>query len=116
MSAVGNSHGLDVQTYQNIDRQPLEVMAEWRRGGLLTIVAIDGKGPRSVGAQMVVAEDGSVHGYLTGGCLEGELKAVAQQVIAKECNELRRYGKGSPYIDMRLPCGAGIDVYFLASP
>ncbi|HRN83590.1 MAG TPA: XdhC family protein, partial [Hyphomicrobium sp.] len=27
-------------------------------------------------------------------------------------NRLVRYGKGSPYLDIRLPCGSGLDLYF----
>lgn len=99
-----------------IDYPPLLVLSKWRskgwRSALLTVVAIDGRSPRSVGAQMVVNEHGDMHGYLTGGCLEGELRLVAQHVIRNGQNELRRYGKGSPYIDLRLPCGSGIDIYF----
>lgn len=92
------------------------VMRDWinrgKRCALLSIVAIDGASPRSVGAQMVVSETGRMHGYLTGGCLEGELRLVAQKVISEERNRLYRYGKDSPFIDLKLPCGSGVDIYF----
>src|SRR5690606_17650452 len=71
-----------------------------------------GKSPRTVGAQMAVNEYGQIQGYLTGGCLEHELAAVALMLAQSGSNEIRRYGRGSPYIDMRLPCGSGIDIYF----
>ncbi|MGV6875700.1 XdhC family protein [Pseudochelatococcus sp. B33] len=99
-----------------IDLAPLLVLADWRRAGLrsalLTIVSIDGKSPRSLGAQMVVNERGALYGYLTGGCLERDLARVGVEVILNGRNEIRRYGKGSPYIDLRLPCGSGIEIYF----
>jgi xanthine dehydrogenase accessory factor len=36
----------------------------------------------------------------------------AQSVIRDGHNRLVRYGKGSPYFDVKLPCGSGIDLYF----
>jgi len=106
----------DLSVHREIDRPPLLALADWRRQGrrtaLLSIIAIDGKSPRTVGSQMAVSAQGHVHGYLTGGCLEHELVLVAQQVMALGRNESRRYGKGSPYFDLRLPCGSGIDIYF----
>jgi xanthine dehydrogenase accessory factor len=102
--------------HRTIDRPPLLTLAEWRRqhlrSALLTIIAIDGKSPRSLGAQMAVNQHSQIEGYLTGGCLEHELALVAGAVMDSRKNEIRRYGRGSPYIDLRLPCGSGIDVYF----
>lgn len=37
---------------------------------------------------------------------------LAADAIRNGTNILHRYGKGSPFIDIRLPCGSGIDVYF----
>lgn len=106
----------DLAAHRNIDRPALLTLAGWRRQGLrsslLTIVGIDGKSPREIGAQMAVNEYGQIQGYLTGGCLEHELAAVAVALINSKINEVRRYGLGSPYIDMRLPCGSGLDIYF----
>jgi xanthine dehydrogenase accessory factor len=61
---------------------------------------------------MAVAEDGRYVGYLSGGCLEQAIVLEAQDVIAKRSNRLVRYGRGSQYVDIRLPCGSGLDVYF----
>lgn len=106
----------ELACYRAIDLAPLLVLADWRRAGvrsaLLTIVRIDGRSPRSLGAQMVVNEHGALYGYLTGGCLERDLAYVGMEVIRSERNEIRRYGRDSPYIDLRLPCGSGVDIYF----
>ena len=106
----------DLAAHRQIDRSEILALADWRRRGLktslLTIIAIDGKSPRSVGAQMAVNALGQIQGYLTGGCLEHELALVALALAKSGRNEVRRYGRGSPYIDMRLPCGSGIDVYY----
>ncbi|MDX2264580.1 MAG: XdhC family protein [Hyphomicrobiales bacterium] len=87
----------------------------WTRDGahaaLITLIGIEGGAPRPIGAQMAVAEDGRASGHISGGCLEGALIAEARAAMAEGRNRLVRYGKGSPYIDVRLPCGSGLDLY-----
>lgn len=94
----------------------LPSLTAWRRDGaraaLVTIVGIEGTSPRPIGAQMAVAEDGRAVGYLSGGCLEQAVALEAQAAIKEGRNRLVRYGRGSPYFDVRLPCGSGIDLYF----
>ena len=76
---------------------------------LATIVALGGGGPRPVGAQMVIGE-GILSGFLSGGCLEADVVGHAQACLAD--GEPRRlvYGTGSPWPDIRLLCGARIDI------
>ena len=94
----------------------LPQLLDWRRRGLrtalATLVAIDGSFPRALGAQMAIAQDGSAAGYISGGCLEGAVIAEAQGAILDHKNRLVRYGKGSKYFDIVLPCGSGVDFYF----
>jgi xanthine dehydrogenase accessory factor len=74
-----------------------------------TIVALDGGGPRPIGTQMVVG-DGILSGFLSGGCLEADVVGHAEACLAD--GEPRRlvYGTGSPWPDIRLLCGARIDI------
>lgn len=76
---------------------------------LATITALDGGGPRPVGTQMVFGE-GLVSGFLSGGCVEGDVAGHAAACLAD--GEPRRlvYGAGSPWPDIRLLCGARIDI------
>lgn len=94
----------------------LPTLAGWRAAGLgtalMTIVYVDGSAPRPLGSQMAVNERGEAVGNLTGGCAEAAIIAEAQACIVEGRNRMTRYGKDSPYIDLRLPCGAGIDVFF----
>jgi xanthine dehydrogenase accessory factor len=91
-------------------------MLAWRAQGLrtalVTLVAIDGNTPRPLGAQMAVAEDQRFSGYLSGGCIEQAIALEACQAITAGQNRLVRYGKGSAYLDVQLPCGSGLDLYF----
>src|SRR3546814_4792955 len=75
---------------------------------LATIVAADG-GPRPVGAQMVVTETDS-WGFLSGGCIESDVARNGREVIRDGRVRTLVYGKGSPFIDIRLPCGGRIEV------
>lgn len=94
----------------------LPMLRFWRSSGmrvaLVTLVGVVGGAPRQPGAQMAVAEDGSYVGYLSGGCLEQAVALEARDVIARAENRLVRYGERSPYLDIRLPCGSGLDLYF----
>ena len=76
---------------------------------LATIVGLDGGGPRPLGTQMVVAE-GFVAGFLSGGCLEGDIAGHAKAVIASGRTMRLIYGHGSPWPDIRLMCGARVEI------
>jgi xanthine dehydrogenase accessory factor len=85
--------------------------AEGQRCALVTLVGVDGNAPRAEGAQMAVSETGSWSGYLSGGCLEQAIALEAMEAIKAQTPRLLRYGKGSPYFDIRLPCGSGLDIF-----
>ena len=76
---------------------------------LAPIVALEGGGPRPVGTQMVIA-DGEVSGFLSGGCLEADVAGHAKRVLATGEPQRLIYGDGSPWPDIRLLCGARIEV------
>jgi xanthine dehydrogenase accessory factor len=77
---------------------------------LCTIVGIDGSFSRRVGAQLAVSTDGTTAGSLSDGCLEAELASQAQAAQVAGIPKLLRYGRGSPFLDFRLPCGSGLDI------
>jgi xanthine dehydrogenase accessory factor len=64
-----------------------------------------------LGAQLAVAGDKRFAGSISGGCLEQALTEEAQIAMKEGTNRTLRYGVGSPYLDVRLPCGGGIDLY-----
>lgn len=76
---------------------------------LASIVALDGGGPRPVGTQMVFG-DKTISGFLSGGCIEADVEAHARACL--EDGQPRRlvYGEGSPWPDIRLLCGARIEI------
>ena len=83
---------------------------------LCTLVGVEGGFSRSVGAQFAVRPDGSTVGDMTGGCLEAALITEAQDARATGRARSVRYGLGSPFIDIRLPCGGGVDCFIDPDP
>lgn len=76
---------------------------------LVTITAAEGGGPRGVGAQMVITAD-DMGGFLSGGCIEADVALHGREAIAAGRPKRVVYGRGSPYVDTRLPCGGRLDL------
>ncbi|HEX7856617.1 MAG TPA: XdhC family protein [Sphingobium sp.] len=78
---------------------------------LCTLVGLEGSFSRRLGAQIAIAPDGRTVGSLSDGCLERQLASDAAAMRrAGEPPKVIRYGRGSPIIDFRLPCGGGLDI------
>jgi xanthine dehydrogenase accessory factor len=77
-----------------------------------TVVATFSSAPRAAGAAMVVAQDGAVTGSVSGGCVEGAVYELGQQVIADGTGVLQRYGvSDDDAFAVGLTCGGIIDIY-----
>ena len=85
-------------------------------GALITIVDTDGGGPREPGSHMAVLADGTYCGYVSGGCVEAAIAGEALKVLRSGQDAVLRFGRGSPFIDVRLPCGGGIDLHVHVNP
>ncbi len=90
-------------------------LAAWSEAGervaLVTLAGVDGNAPRAVGAQMAVAESGRWSGYISGGCLERAIVLEGIAALQEGKPRFLRFGKNSPFFDIRLPCGSGLDVF-----
>ena len=82
---------------------------------LCTIVGIDGSFSRRVGTQLAVSADGRA-GDMADRCLDDELASQARAAMQHGPPLLLRYGQGSPFVDFRLPCGAGLDIWIDPHP
>jgi xanthine dehydrogenase accessory factor len=76
---------------------------------LVTLFAVEGGGPRPPGAQMLLAETGMT-GFLSGGCVEGDVAIHAAATLADGAPRRLVYGEGGPWPDIRLLCGARIEL------
>lgn len=93
------------------DVRPALRRAAGQGGGLVlaTLVSVEGGGPRPEGTQMVFAP-GLVAGYFSGGCVEGDVAGHAWACLADGEPRTLVYGEGSPWPDIRLLCGARIEI------
>jgi len=91
----------------------LAAFQSWRGApmALATVVSTWGSAPRPRGSHMLVHADGRFEGSVSGGCVEGEVLALAEQVIASGSAERRRYGVSDASAwEAGLPCGGSIEV------
>jgi len=92
-----------------------ELMKWWEAGdtvGVGTVVATFQSAPRPPGASMLVGEDGTAVGSVSGGCVEGAVYDLAQSVIESGQPVLQRYGvSDDDAFAVGLTCGGILDVY-----
>lgn len=68
-----------------------QALAAGEQVALATVVHLDGSGYRSPGARMLVRESGQLTGAVSGGCLEGDARRKAMNVIRQRRNRLVVY-------------------------
>ncbi len=82
------------------------------RAAIATVVEVRRSAPRPPGAKLVVGEHGSISGSVSGGCVEGAVTAVAEQILAGAPPRLLSFGiADADGWDVGLPCGGEIDVW-----
>jgi xanthine dehydrogenase accessory factor len=95
-------------------------MERWTQDGkqfaLATVIQTWGSAPRGVGSCMIVAHeaDGSVlvHGSVSGGCVEGAVMDVAEQVIKTKLPQTVEFGVADETAwNVGLSCGGRIRVF-----
>ncbi len=90
-------------------------METWKAGetaGVATVVATFRSAPRPAGASMVVAPDASAYGSVSGGCVEGAVYELAQEVVQAGDPVLQRYGvSDDDAFAVGLTCGGILDVF-----
>src|SRR5918911_1317370 len=90
-------------------------MRWWEAGetvGVGTVVATFQSAPRPPGASMLVGEDGTAVGSVSGGCVEGAVYDLAQSVVESGEPVLQRYGvSDDDAFAVGLTCGGILDVF-----
>lgn len=80
------------------------------------ITGVDGPSYRPRGAAMVIDAAGQATGSLSSGCLENDLILHSLAAMADGLPRNLRYGKGSPFLDIILPCGGALDITVIPRP
>ncbi|HEX4108436.1 MAG TPA: XdhC family protein, partial [Solirubrobacteraceae bacterium] len=94
----------------------LDSVGVWTRSGegcaLATVVATKHSAPQPAGTKMAVSAGGQVSGAVSGGCVEGAVVEVAEDVIDGAPARLLHYGIADEEAwDVGLPCGGEISIW-----
>lgn len=93
---------------------PLTAALECRDGVLAVITGIVGPSYRPLGEIMAFCGDHQA-GTLSSGCIETDLARHAARSLT-DGPQVVRYGQGSPWFDLQLPCGGGLEITLLPRP
>lgn len=92
-----------------------ELLRWWREGrpvGMATVVATWRSAPRPAGASMLLGPGGEAVGSVSGGCVEGAVYELSEEVVASGTPVLQRYGvSDDDAFAVGLTCGGILDVY-----
>ena len=88
----------------------VHLAGQTKRFALVTSVGIEGGAARALGSLAVVDEDGVMTGYLSNGCIDKDIQLHALDALKSNTKKLIRYGDGSQYADLTLPCGGSLSV------
>ncbi|TCO35315.1 xanthine dehydrogenase accessory factor [Kribbella steppae] len=97
-------------------RDVLERLVEWWRAGesvaVGTVVATFESAPRPPGAVMLVGPDGEAVGSVSGGCVEGAVYQLGEEILESGEPVLQRYGvSDESAFAVGLTCGGIIDIF-----
>lgn len=97
-------------------RDVIEAVANWIQQGetfaLATVVSTSKSAPRPAGASMAVGSGGEAVGSVSGGCVEGTVYQLGQEVIEDGFPVLERFGySDDDAFAVGLTCGGIIDVF-----
>jgi len=97
----------------------LDDVTRWSERGdrIATATVVDFKrsAPRTPGSKMAVNEHGEVSGQVSGGCVEGAVVTIADDVLRGGEPQLLHFGIADDEAwDVGLPCGGEIDVWVQA--
>src|SRR5690606_13112460 len=92
-----------------------QLLAWWEQGRAVamgTVVATFRSAPRPSGAAMLVGPDGEAVGSVSGGCVEGAVYDLGQEVLETRVPQLERYGiSDDDAFAVGLTCGGILDVF-----
>lgn len=108
---------------QNISDHPLDIfqfmqdaLAAGRRCVLAALIEVNGPSAREIGSMMAIREDGQYAGLMSNGCVDGDIAIQALETLKDGKARRVIYGAGSPYLDIKLPCGGSLEVLLLPDP
>jgi xanthine dehydrogenase accessory factor len=79
---------------------------------LATVIDVKRSAPRPPGAKMAISSGGEISGAVSGGCVEGAVVEVAEEILNGGQPRLLHFGIADEEAwDVGLPCGGEISVW-----
>lgn len=98
-------------SHDDIPEQALDWVEAGRKVALATVVRTWGSAPRPLGAQLVVAEDSTFQGSVSGGCVESAVIFEALEAMEDgKCRVLSFGVSNATAFEVGLACGGEIEV------
>lgn len=103
-------------TFLDEARDPLIIAEGWMKDGkdvaIATVIETWGSAPRPVGSHLVIDAEGTFHGSVSGGCVEGAVISEALDVIGSGKPKILEFGVADETAwQVGLSCGGKIRVY-----
>jgi xanthine/CO dehydrogenase XdhC/CoxF family maturation factor len=100
----------------NRDEDILQAAETWQKAGhgvaLATVVETWGSAPRPAGSSLVINDDVTILGSVSGGCVEGAVVTEALDVIASGKSKMLEFGVADETAwNVGLSCGGTIRVF-----
>lgn len=87
------------------------------KAAVATVVKVYGSAYRREGAKMLIEEDETVTGMISGGCLEGDVAEIAKEVIHSGKPLLKTYDMDEDLVwGLGLGCPGIVDIYIEPVP
>lgn len=103
--------------FNSAAKDPISATLDAQNGCVLAIIAgVEGPSYRPLGAMMAIQADGTRIGTLSSGCIEADIALHALETLDENTPRLVRYGRGSPFKDIELPCGGGLEILLVPNP
>lgn len=106
----------DIEQASAIITKAAELASANHPFALITSLAIEGGAAREVGSLAMVDATGEMTGYLSNGCIDHDIRHHAATALRTKTKKLIRYGDGSRYVDLKLPCGGALTVLIDPAP
>ncbi len=96
---------------------PLRALLARPDEAVLAVVSrVEGPSYRPLGAMMTIFGESDYAGSLSSGCIEADIALQARTARDSGSPTCIRYGEGSPYVDIQLPCGGGLEILLCPQP